>query len=284
MTVRVAVGDPQAISVDFPGVATGDVSVSVFSTRLETTQGPFVATNVGGGIYSYMLTSSMASLVDELRLTFMGTVAGVAYSRKEWVEIAGAHYFGIAEARAVGRIEATFSDDEIAKQRAAVEDQIEANCDTSFVARYVEQRTAGRGQFIRLSENYVLNLIKAVEDDVDVTSEVELDGRYVWRNPTSASVSLGEWSSGHRNVLLKYEAGYDETPPSDLRRKAIQAVRANLLVERRQGLPPQAVTIGTEAGTLRLAVAGLRQPFGIPDIDAVVLKWARRVCVPVAGT
>jgi len=278
MAIRVAVGDPKAISVDFPDVATGNVTVSVTSARDETTVGPFVATSVGGGIYSYMLADSMVEAVDELRLVFTGTVNGSTYSRKEWVEVAGAYYFGLTEARAVGRLDATFSDEEIESQRAAVEDQIEANCDTYFVARYVEQRTSGRGQFIRLSENFVINLISVSEDSIDVTSEVELDGRYVWRD------SSGDWATGHRNVVFKFEAGYDESPPADLKRKAIHAVRANLLMERRQGLPPQAVTIGTEAGTLRLAVAGLKQPFGIPDVDAVVLKWARRVSVPVAGT
>lgn len=279
MGVRVAVGDPKPITVEFPGVATGDVNVSVISSRNGTTSGPFVATSLGSGLYSYTLTSALVQAVDELRLTFTGTVDGVVYTRKEWVEIAGAHYFTNTEARAIGRLDATFSDKEIEEGRAAVEDQIEANCDTSFVARYVEQTTSGRGEFIRLSEHYVLNLISVTEDGDDVTSGVELDGRYVWRGNTNA-----EWASGHRNVVLKYEAGYDESPPADLRRKAIQALRSNLLMERRQGLPQQAVTIANEAGTLRLAVAGLKQPFGIPEVDAVVLKWAKRVSVQVAGT
>lgn len=278
MAVRVAVGDPKAISVKFPDVATGNVSVSVTSAREETTVGPFVAASVGGGIYSYQLIDSMVDAVDDLQLVFTGTVAGVNYTRKEWVEVAGAYYFTVTEARAMGPIDSSFSDEEIERQRTAIEDQIEANCDTSFVARYVEERISGRGQFLRLTQNYILSLIRVTEDSVNVTSSVQLDGRYLWRG------SAADWAPGHRNVTGKYESGYDERPPADLRRKAIEATRYTLLRERRQGMPPQAVTIATEAGTLRIAVAGLRQPFGLPEVDAVVLKWARRVAVPIAGT
>lgn len=220
----------------------------------------------------------MVDAVDDLRLDFTGTVAGVNYTRKEWVEVAGAYYFTVTEARAAGQIDSSFTDGEIERQRTAVEDQIEANCDTSFVARYTEERVSGRAQFIRLTQNYILELIEVVEDSVDVTSDAELDGRYLWRG------SSAEWSSGHRNVTVKTETGFDERPPADLRRKAIEATRYTLLRERRQGLPPQALTIATEAGTMRLAVAGLRQPFGLPEVDAVVLKWARRTSVPIAGT
>jgi hypothetical protein len=279
MSTRVAVGDPRVISVKFPDVATGDVSVSVASAREGTTAGPFVATSLGGGNYSYQLIDSMVDAVDDLRLTFTGLVDGINFTRTEWVDVAGAYYFEVDEARSIGPIDPSFTDADIERQRTAVEDQIEANCDTSFVSRYIEQRTSGRGSYIRLSENYILDLISVTEDGVDVTSGVELDGRYVHRNSHN-----GEWASGHRNVVLKYEGGYDEHPPGDLRRKAIEATRYSLLRERRQGLPAQALTIATEAGTMRMAVAGLRQPFGLPEVDAVVVKWAKRVCVPVAGT
>jgi len=278
VAVRVAVGDPRAISVDFPGVATGNVTVSVTSARAGTTVGPFVATSVGAGVYSYQLIDSMVDAVDDLRLVFTGTVAGINYTRKEWVEVAGAYYFEVAEARATGPIDSTFTDEDIRRQRTSVEDQIEANCDTSFVARYIEERVSGRAQFLRLTQNYILSLIEVTEDSVDVTSDAQLDGRYLWRGGGA------EWASGHRNVVVKTEVGFDERPPADLRRKAIEATRYTLLRERRQGLPPQAVTIATEAGTMRLAIAGLRQPFGLPEVDAVLLKWARRVAVPIAGT
>jgi hypothetical protein len=278
VSVRVAVGDPRTISVEFPGVATGNVSVSVYSSRLGLITGPFTATSGGSGVYSHALTADDVEAVDKLRLTYTGTVDGTVYTRTEWVDVAGAYYFTVSEARATGPIDAQFSDADIERMRTAVEDQIEANCDTSFVARFFEESVSGSTQFVRLRENYVLNLVKCLEDGTDVTSTVELDGRFLWRG------SLGSWSSGHRNVVVQYEACFDETPPADLRRKAIEATRYGLLREKRQGLPPQAVTLGTDAGTLRLAVAGLRQPFGLPEVDAVVLKWAKRTCVPIAGT
>lgn len=265
--------------MEFPGVATGDVTVSIFNVRADATTGPFVATTSEPGLYSYALTSTLVADVNELQLTFTGTVAGAEYTIVEIVEVAGKFYFEVNEARTEGPIEASFSDADIERMRHAVEDQIEANCDTSFVSRFVVESASGREEFIRLTENYVLELVSVVEEGTNITSEVVLDGRYVWRSSTG-----GLWPSGHRNIRVMYEAAFQKYPPGDLRRKAIEATRYGLLRERRQGLPPQAVTLGTEAGTLRLAVAGLKQPFGLPEVDAVVLKWAKRVGVPVAGT
>jgi len=276
MAVRVAVGDPKAISVQFPGTATGDVEVTVVSARDGATAGPFTASSIGSGVYAYTLDASMVEQVDELMVSFTGTVTGVEYTRTEVVQVAGAYYFTVAEARALGPIDASFTDEEIEKQRMAVEDQIEANCDTHFVARFVSESLSGGGEpFLRLTENYILNLIAVTVDSEDVTSSVSLDGRYLWAGTI--------WTPGHRNVVAKYESGYQNFPPEDLRRKAIEATRYNLLREKRKGLPNQAVTLGTEIGNLRLAIANLRSPFGYPEVDAVVARWALRVGVPVAG-
>jgi hypothetical protein len=276
MAIRVAVGDPRAISVTFPAAATGAVSVSIDSARLGTTLGPFTAPLVSGSTYAYMLTPDQVAAVDELRLRFTATVAGVVRELREVVPVAGNHYFTVAEARTLGPIESTFTDAQIESQRMAVEDQIEANCDTSFVARFVsEKANGGRQGFVRLTEPYVLDLVSVFEDETDVTTEVRLDGRYVWRG--SGIADHAQWSPGHRNIDLRYEAAFQTYPPEDLRRKSIEATRYGLLREKRTGLPPQAIMVGTEMGTLRLALAGLRQPFGLPEVDAVVLEWARRV-------
>lgn len=276
MAVRVAVGDGKQVSVAFPSVADGAVTVTVESSRDETTLGPFATTHLGEGVYAYTLQPTMVAAVDVLKLVFSGDVGGYAFKTTQWVDVAGAYYFTTQEARAIGPIAESFSDSDIERHRTAVEDQIEANCDTSFVARFVTERVNGRGQaLVRLTENYILRLIECVEDSTDVTSSVDLDGRYLWAD--------GTWAVGRRNIAVKYEMGYQEYPPEDLRRKAIEATRYGLNRERRTGMPAQAVTIGTDVGTLRLAVAGLKQPFGIPEVDAVVLEWARSVAVPVDG-
>lgn len=274
MPKRVAVGDPRQVTVDFGTAADGPVSVSIDDARAGVTLGPFTATQVAGGEYGYMLTAPQVAEVNELTLAFTATVAGVERNLHEVVQVAGAHYFTVAEARNVAGILSSYTDAEVEAARMAVEDQIEANCDTSFVARYGSQGVNGSyGPFIRLNEAYIQKLISVIEDDIDVTSECTLDGRFVWRSSTATQ----PWSAGHRNIMVRYEGGYDTSPPEDLRRKAMEATKATLNRESGQGMPTNVLTMGTEVGTLRLAVAGLRQPFGFPEVDAVVALWAQRV-------
>lgn len=273
MSIRVAVGDPRQITVTFPAAATGFVTVSIDSARTGATTGPFTATLVSGSTYGYTLAAGDVAAADDLKLTFSGTVAGVARTLTEYVQVAGGHYFTVAEARSLGPVPASFTDDQIEQQRTAVEDQIEANLNTSMVARLVVEKVNGNGEgFIRLTEPYILGIVKVLADGVDVTADVELDGRYVWA-PTAS------WAYGHRNIEVRYEAGYETHPPEDLRRKAIEATRHELLRGNRQGAPAAVLSITTEGYTQRMAIAGLRQPFGLPEVDSVVLKWAKRVGV-----
>lgn len=276
MSVRAAVGDPKRVTVSFPGVADDDVAVTVTSARAGTTSDPVSATNEGDGNYSFMLASADVAATDELLVKFSGTVDGVDYERKEQVQVAGAYYFTVSEARNLGPVGSQFTDAQIEAQRMAVEDQIESNCNTYFVSRYVEEKANGGGEnFIRLTEDYVQTLIKVTQDGVDITSSVNQDGRYLW--------NASGWSSGFRNIVVQYEAGYDAYAPEDLRRKAIEATRYNLLRELHKGVPTPIAQMTTPEGVMKMIVAGLRQPFGYPEVDAVVLAWARRVGVPVSG-
>ena len=271
MSVRLAVGDPRQIVVTFPSAATGSVTVTIDSARTGATTGPFTATQVSGGTYGYTLTASDVAGTDDLKLTFSGIFTGVTRSITEHVQVAGGYYFHVADARSLGPIPASFTDAQIEAQRTAIEDQIEANLDTSMVARLVTEKANGNGEgFVRLSEPYVLRLVKVLVDNVDVTADVQLDGRYVWAPTTT-------WNYGHRNIEVRYETGYAEYPPDDLRRKAIEATRHELLRGNRQGTPAAVLSITAEGYTQRMAIAGLRQPFGLPEVDSVVLKWAKRV-------
>lgn len=271
MSIRLAVGDPRQITVTFPAAATGAVTVTIDSDRSGASTGPFTATQVSGGTYGYTLTSADVAAPDDLKLTFSGTVSGVARSLVEHVQVAGGYYFTVAEARSLGPIAASFTDDQIERMRTTVEDQIETNLNTYMVSRLVVQKANGNGEsYIRLDEPYIQNLVSVLADGVDVTADVNLDGRYLWAPTTS-------WAYGHRNIEVRYEAGYRDHPPEDLRRKAIEATRHELLRGNRQGAPAAVLSVTAEGWTQRMAVAGLRQPFGLPEVDAVVLKWARRI-------
>jgi hypothetical protein len=209
---------------------------------------------------------------DKLTLTFTGEVGGSPYQVRSDVDVAGSHYFTLEEARSIGGISSSTSDAEIESARFSVEDQIEANCDTSFVSRLVVEELSPNldEPFVRLTEAYVLRVVSVEDRGVDITDEVVVDGRYLWREPR-------RWSPGLRSVRVVYEAGWSESPPEDLRRAAINATRYRLLEEARVGTPSNVVTIGTDVGTVRMAVASLRAPFGVPEVDAVVMRWAQKV-------
>lgn len=274
MTLRAAVGDPKTISMTFPAVATGDVEVTVTSSLTGVATGPFVADqeNAEEPVYTYDLTAGDVASVDLLKVVFSGTVNGVDRFYTEHVQVAGGRYFEIDEVRSLSGM-ATYTDKAIETARLAVEDQIDVNCDTSFVGRYVLDQVNGSGEgFVRLSEPYVLRVLAVTEDDVDITDEVEVDGRFVWRNTRGTP-----WLTGHRNIAIHYEAGIQEFPPGDLAHAGREATRHVLLRASHTGTPSAVTSITTDMGAMRIAVAGLRQPFGFPEVDAVVLRWAKAV-------
>ena len=273
MGVRIAAGQPRQVTVQFPETAT-NVQVTTTSARNGTVSAPVPATNVGGGVWGHTLTYADVQDPDKLTLTFTGEVGGNPYQVRSDVDVAGSHYFTLEEARSIGGISSSISDAEIESVRCSVEDQIEANCDTSFVSRLVvEELSPNPGEpFVRLTEAYVLRVVSVEDHGVDITDEVVADGRYLWREPRG-------WSPGLRSVRVVYEAGWSETPPEDLRRAAINAARYRLLEEARVGTPSNVITIGTDVGTVRMAVASLKAPFGVPEVDAVVLRWAQKVGV-----
>lgn len=273
MGVRIAAGQPRQVTVQFPETAT-NVQVTTTSARNGTVSAPVPATNVGGGVWGHTLTYADVQDPDKLTLTFTGEVGGNPYQVRSDVDVAGSHYFTLEEARSIGGISSSISDAEIESVRCSVEDQIEANCDTSFVSRLVvEELSPNPGEpFVRLTEAYVLRVVSVEDHGVDITDEVVADGRYLWREPR-------RWSPGLRSVRVVYEAGWSESPPEDLRRAAINAARYRLLEEARVGTPSNVITIGTDVGTVRMAVASLKAPFGVPEVDAVVLRWAQKVGV-----
>lgn len=271
MGVRIAAGQPRQVTVEFPEAAT-NVQVTIASARNGTVSTPVPATNVGGGVWGHMLAYADVQDPDKLTLTFTGEVGGDPYQVRSDVDVAGSHYFTLEEARSIGGISSSTSDAEIESARFSVEDQIEANCDTSFVSRLVVEELSPNldEPFVRLTEAYVLRVVSVEDRGVDITDEVVVDGRYLWREPR-------RWSPGLRSVRVVYEAGWSESPPEDLRRAAINATRYRLLEEARVGTPSNVVTIGTDVGTVRMAVASLRAPFGVPEVDAVVMRWAQKV-------
>src|SRR5690606_34785330 len=176
--------------------------VTIASARNGTVSTPVPAANVGGGVWGHTLDYADVKDPDKLTLTFTGEVGGNPYRVRSDVDVAGSHYFTLEEARSIGGIRSSPSGAEIASARYSVEDQIEANCDTSFASRLaVEELSPNPGEpCVRLTEAYALRVVSVEAHGVDITDEVVVDGRYLWREPR-------RWSPGLRSVRVVYEAG-----------------------------------------------------------------------------
>ena len=101
-------------------------------------------------------------------------------------------------------------------------------------------------------------------------------GGLVYRRAGSASLSW--WGTSGEVEVTYTEQAFDEVP-DDLYGAMLVAIRARLLSDRTQ-IPDRAVSITNEFGNVQLSTAGINRPFGIPDVDAVVLGWAERLAAP----
>ena len=81
---------------------------------------------------------------------------------------------------------------------------------------------------------------------------------------------------------MTYTAGYSAAPPADLKQAALRAARNWLLTgDAWSGADTRATSITNDYGNIQLSVASADgRPTGLPDVDATITAWARRVRVP----
>lgn len=189
-------------------------------------------------------------------------------------------YFTAAELRTHAGGIADITDAAIDLKRQAVEATIERVCGTSFVARTHVDTVVGAGAYgLTLSRQYTRSLVSVMVDGVALaplatTVRLTLDDVLEHR--------LQPWATD-AVVVVTYLAGALPTPPADLKEAAMEATRIRLHENRTAGVPSRALSISNEFGNVNLASASLARPFGIPDVDAVVLGYAQAYRVPVTA-
>lgn len=193
-------------------------------------------------------------------------------------------YFTTAELRALPDMEDEdrFPDDRLVEAHDWIVAIIERECETSFVPTEVTETLTGSGrQALFLSSPYVRS-VSAISVDNVALSTLEVDTMLIESGvlyyPTGAY-----WSASARgNIAVTYEAGYSETPPTDLKQAALRAARNWLLTtDAWSGADVRSTSITNDYGNINLAVASVNgMPTGIPDVDATIMSWAQRVRVP----
>lgn len=159
---------------------------------------------------------------------------------------------------------------------ARVVARIEAVCQTSFIARTVTDEVHDGGCYdIFLTKPWVLSVTSATENGTAVTDTLRVSkGGRLLRYSSATSYTPKAWLAGFDNVKVTYQAGYTSAVPADLKDAALQATRYRLLSRvSTASMNDRATSITNEFGNVNLSVAGKNTPFGLPEVDSVVIQY-----------
>lgn len=193
-------------------------------------------------------------------------------------------YFETAELRALPDLldeEERFPDERLVEAHDWIVEIVERECGTAFIATTVTaELVSGSGcNGLRLANPYIQSVTAITVDSVAYTSPqvaaVVPDNGYLYLADNAV------WpTTARKNVSVTYVHGYSTTVPADLKQAMLRAARNWLLtMDAWSGKDSRATTISNEDGTFQLSTAGPGRPTGLPDVDAVIMGWAKKTNV-----
>lgn len=159
---------------------------------------------------------------------------------------------------------------------------IEREAETSFIVSTAtdEVLSGGGCDSLRLRNAYVRDITAVTVDGVaydagQIGGLFQEDG-YLYQ-PLGSS-----WPTTTRgNVVVTYTYGYSTEPPLDLKQAALRGARWWVLtMDAWSGADSRATSISNDYGNIQISVAGEGRPTGVPDVDATIMAWARKVRIP----
>ncbi len=188
-------------------------------------------------------------------------------------------YFTLAELNALPNMgEGRYTDARKEAAAAYIVGIIERVVKTSFIARTVtDERHDGGSDAILLTKPHVLSVTSATENGIAVTDTLRVRSGIVRRYASATATTPARWSAGVENIAITYQAGYSSTVPADIKEAALLATRWRLIASNSNSdmNARQTSTSNEMGGTTQFAVAGLDRPTGYPEVDAVIMGWAR---------
>lgn len=228
--------------------------------------------------YTVDLTADHTGEVDRLTVTWTSSSQGVQTTH---VEIVGALYADIPAIRSQAGLDdkAKHPTARILEARGEVETRVEVATGLAWVPRYGAETHVGSGRdALQLARTGpTRRILSAVETDSN-GDDTTLDTSGWTVDPATGLVTRdpGSFSTAFR-YRIAYEHGH-ATPPADLRRAALAAIRYLLTGEvgGLSGTPPsRATSLDTEFGSYRLQMADTdERPFGHDQIDSVIMRHA----------
>lgn len=233
------------------------------------------------GRYERALTPAQLPEVDILTATWSVTLNGQTQTRATTVEVIGAHYFELAELRAMPGLSDTvkYATSKLAEARTKAQDEIESAVGASFVERYGETTFTGRCANYVLLPAYVRRILSgsyagvAYTDGELATMQVRPYGQVVRTSGYFGTATTGD-------VILRYVHGWTTLPPTDVHGIALELARQHALGWRStvSDDPVEADDIGRETPSSE----AVDRTTGQDQIARVLAAWARLYVPAVA--
>lgn len=252
--------------------ATGNVTVEIRDSAEVVVVASSIAPKVSTGKYEFTVPTSVTAVLDTYETTWTYTLVGTAMKTRRSFIVVGGFFFSIARARAHdnGRFkdESKFPTQDIIDAREGIETDLESNkaCGVAWVRRGRRETHDGDGSDELFVQCRPLRKVVAVKVDGVALDVSALAGLKVY--PGGWIKRAAGWPTGDRNIEVLYEHGHDE-PPGRI------ADAALILLKERLGpsnYDDRTLTVTDDLGTRRLAVAGEKYTFGIPEVDAAVAQ------------
>lgn len=260
----------RATSLALPADGAASVDWSVTRDFDGSSVGSGTAAPVTAGEWTLDLTAVQLATLDTLTVEWT-TDTGDDY--QEVVEVAGGHHFGLGLARGIEPFKsyaADYPDEDIIRERAAAEWDLENECGQAFVPRYARARFDGHGLTDLILPFPTLRRVRAVTIDGTALTADELDALTTYREDGVVYRSAG-WPAGRQNVEVVFEHGMD-TAPGRVPQATLALVR-HYIVD--SPVDDRAQQVTNEDGvTLSLTVAGrYRNVYAVPEANAVVAQY-----------
>lgn len=274
---RTLVGVDYPVTVDFadpvtetPTAPDGPVTASIVNSNGDVVaEGP---ATLDGPEATLVLPAAEAP--DTFHAVFVGAVAGRSVTVKAVTYAVGARYFTVADVRGLN---AKFADtskypvERIRELRDWFEVTFETFVEAPLVPRgYASTYLTDGSRRVKLWTTYLRDVAAVHVDGVAVTGWTYADGVLTLPEPVAARTP----------VRVLETVGVFAHAPGDVVEAGLATVRSRLTETAAGLLSGRETGIDSDAGRFTLAVAGVRRPFGIPEVDGLALRYKNALAVP----
>lgn len=269
-------------NVDSEGTATapaGAVTVGVTTADGTVILSTGTAT-AGTGSAARTVAVTAANTASLGMWTATWTDAGDSSAHTTLVEVVGGYVFSLADARnsdaTLGNT-AKYTDAAILVARREVEDDFERICDVAFVPRYRRERLSARGRAVMLPtpRPRVVRSVRVYDSDGVTFTALTATELTALTVDDSGLIHGTGLPSCHDNVVVEWEHGHDR-PPGKVKTAALRYLRMRLN-EPTSAIPDRATTFSVDQGGSYSLTTASKWQVGIPDIDAELDRWSKRV-------